>query len=42
MSLSEKIKSSPKLKKLSLRLLTPKNQARPRIWVKWFLNPFKH
>ena len=42
MSLSEKIKSSPKLKELSLRLLTPKNQARPRIWVKWFLNPFKH
>lgn len=42
MSLSEKIKSSPKLKKLSLRLLTPKNQARPRMWVKWFLNPFKH
>lgn len=42
MSLTDKIKSSPKLKKLSLRLLTPKNQARPRLWVKWFLNPLKH
>lgn len=42
MGLTDKIKSSPKLKKLSLRLLTPKNQARPRLWVKWFLNPLKH
>lgn len=42
MGLSDKIKSSPKLKKLSLRLLMPKNQARPRLWVKWFLNPLKH
>jgi acetyltransferase-like isoleucine patch superfamily enzyme len=42
MGLTDKIKSSPKLKKVSLRLLMPKNQARPRLWVKWFLNPFKH
>lgn len=42
MGLTDKIKSSPKLKKLSLRLLMPKNQARPRLWVKWFLNPLKH
>lgn len=42
MGLTDKIKASPKLKKLSLRLLMPKNQARPRLWVKWFLNPLKH
>ena len=23
-------------------LLIPKNQARPRLWVKWFLNPLLH
>jgi acetyltransferase-like isoleucine patch superfamily enzyme len=22
--------------------MMPKNQSRPRLWVKWFLNPFKH
>jgi acetyltransferase-like isoleucine patch superfamily enzyme len=42
MSLKDKIKSSPRLKKLALWALMPPNQARPRLWVKWFLNPFKH
>lgn len=42
MGLKEKIKSNQKLKDLVLWLLMPKNQARPRLWVKWFLNPFKH
>ena len=23
-------------------MLMPKNQARPRLWVKWFVNPLKH
>ena len=36
------IKSSPRLKKMALWALIPKNQARPRLWVKLFLNPFKH
>lgn len=40
--LSSKIKSSPKLKKIVHRLLIPKNEARPRLWVRWFLNPFFH
>ena len=40
--LKEKLKAYPKLKKLALYLLSPKNQARPRLWVKLFLNPFKH
>jgi acetyltransferase-like isoleucine patch superfamily enzyme len=42
MSIVSKIKSSPKLKKLALAMLIPKNESRPRIWVRWFLNPFKH
>lgn len=42
MSIVEKIKSSPTLKKLALRLLTPANEARPRLWVRLFFNPFKH
>ncbi len=42
MGFIEKIKSDPKLKKLALWMLMPKNQARPRLWVKWFVNPLKH
>ncbi len=42
MSLKENIKSNPKLKKLTIWALTPKNQPRPRLWVKLFLNPLKH
>lgn len=38
----QKVKSNPKLKKLVLWLLMPNNQARPRLWVKWFVNPFLH
>jgi len=41
-SLISKVKSSPALKKLALWSLMPKNQARPRLWVKWFINPFVH
>ena len=42
MGLSEKIKSNEKLKKLALWMLMPRNQARPRLWVKLFVNPVKH
>ncbi|MDP2236457.1 MAG: acyltransferase [Bacteroidales bacterium] len=42
MSITEKIKASPRLKKIVLWMLMPKNQARPRLWVKLFLNPLKH
>lgn len=38
----ESIKKNPTLKKLLLYLLMPKNQARPRLWVKLFINPLKH
>ena len=42
MGLKETIKSNPRLKALALWLLMPRNQARPRLWVKLLLNPFKH
>lgn len=42
MSLKEKLKSNPSLKKFTLWALMPKNQARPRLWVRWFINPFLH
>lgn len=36
------LKKNPSMKKLLLYLLMPKNQARPRLWVKLLVNPFKH
>jgi len=43
MTITEKIKNSEKLKKIALWVLTPKNQARPRWWIKCFVNPlFRH
>ncbi|MDQ4141648.1 MAG: acyltransferase [Bacteroidota bacterium] len=42
MSLIQTIKDNPKLKNFVLWMLIPQNQARPRLWVKLFLNPFKH
>jgi acetyltransferase-like isoleucine patch superfamily enzyme len=42
MSFKEKINKNPKIKKLIHRLLVPQNEARPRLWVRWFINPFIH
>ncbi len=42
MSLISALKSNPKLKKFVHWCLIPKNQARPRLWVQWFVNPFFH
>ncbi|WP_316810255.1 acyltransferase [Pedobacter heparinus] len=42
MSIISKIKSNPKLKKMALAFLIPSNEHRPRLWVRIFLNPFKH
>jgi acetyltransferase-like isoleucine patch superfamily enzyme len=42
MKIINAVKSNPGLKKWVLRLLMPRNQARPRVWVKWFVNPFFH
>ncbi len=42
MSLKDSIKSNPRIKKFVHWLLVPSNEARPRLWVKWFVNPFIH
>lgn len=42
MGIKEKIKANTKLKHFLHWTLIPKNQARPRLWVKWFINPFLH
>ncbi|CAH0995983.1 2,3,4,5-tetrahydropyridine-2,6-dicarboxylate N-acetyltransferase [Emticicia aquatica] len=42
MSIVATIKSSPKLKKFVHWCLIPTHQARPRLWVQWFVNPFFH
>lgn len=42
MSLASKIRSNPDLKKFVHRLLISKGRAEPRLWVKWFVNPFVH
>jgi acetyltransferase-like isoleucine patch superfamily enzyme len=42
MSLKEKIKSDPSLKKLVHWMLIPTGEAAPRLWVKWLVNPLVH
>ncbi len=42
MGLVAKIQSNPKLKQLVLRMIAPERNPRPRLWVRWFLNPLKH
>ncbi len=42
MSIISKIKASPRLKRIALLLLIPSNEHKPRLWVKFFLNPFIH
>jgi acetyltransferase-like isoleucine patch superfamily enzyme len=42
MQLLSAIKSNPGLKKFVHWLLIPGGQARPRLWVRLFLNPFYH
>lgn len=42
MIISEYVKDKPKLKKLLLWMMVPINQQRPRIWVRWLVNPFVH
>lgn len=42
MGLKEKIKSNERIKKIvHWSILIPK-QTRPRLWIKWFVNPFYH
>jgi len=42
MSLSEKIKANPLLKRIAQRMLIPANDFRPRLWIRLLVNPFKH
>jgi len=42
MTIVEKIKKHPKLKALIYWMIVPRNQARPRWWIKVMVNPFKH
>jgi len=42
MGIVQKFKDSPKLKRLAYNLMSPRNQFRPRLWVKLFINPFVH
>ncbi|MXV16183.1 acyltransferase [Hufsiella ginkgonis] len=42
MSIRNTVKNSPKLKKVIHRALIPNNEARPRSWVRLFLNPLLH
>lgn len=42
MSLKEKIKANPALKKFVHWMLIPSGEAKPRLWVKLFVNPFVH
>ncbi len=42
MSIVNKIKSNPRLKKLLHKMLIPKNDHKPRLWVRLFVNPFIH
>ncbi|MBW8686730.1 acyltransferase [Chitinophaga rhizophila] len=41
-SLKTRIKSNPNVKQFVHRMLMPKNQAKPRLWVRWFVNPLIH
>jgi acetyltransferase-like isoleucine patch superfamily enzyme len=41
-ALKDKLKGNPALKKFVHWMLIPTNQARPRLWVQWFVNPFYH
>ncbi len=42
MPIKEAVKSNPALKKFIHWALVPTKQARPRSWVKFFVNPFFH
>eukprot|EP01136_Pigoraptor_vietnamica_P036995 Opistho-1_new@104329 len=42
MSIIQLIKNHPGLKKFVHWCLIPSHQARPRLWVRWFVNPFFH
>src|SRR6476620_8510181 len=42
MSLTTTIKSNDRLKRLVHWRITPSRNPRPRLWIRWFVNPFFH
>jgi len=42
MTIAEYLRDKPGLKKLLLWMMIPTNEQRPRVWVRWFVNPFIH
>jgi acetyltransferase-like isoleucine patch superfamily enzyme len=40
--LIKRLNSNPKLKAIIHWMLIPNREARPRLWVSWFINPFFH
>ena len=41
-TITQKVRANNGLKSFVHQLVVPKNQARPRKWVSWFINPFVH
>lgn len=42
MGITDRLRSNGRMKKIILFMLMPRNQARPRSWVRWFVNPWIH
>lgn len=42
MNIKTKIKSNPKIKDFVLWMISSKKNPRPRLWVRWLINPFVH
>jgi len=42
MGIKQKLKSNQTIKALVLWSISPKRNPRPRLWVRWFVNPFYH
>lgn len=42
MSLKEKLKSDPRIKKFTMWMIHPPRRPRPRLWIRLFVNPFFH
>ena len=38
----DRIKNNPRLKQFVIGLISPHRHPRPRLWVRWFVNPFVH
>ncbi|TDQ12013.1 acyltransferase [Pedobacter metabolipauper] len=40
--LLERLKNNAQFKKIAHWMMIPSGEARPRLWIKWFVNPFFH